>query len=170
MGYIVRSHTRATRKRRSQSVYPSWIAHSPVARHKMEGFVPGKFNQRSDFTHNTLKNIIKQAIEERILYNERYVVHYRPESKPRQEVSHLERTLHLDMVCCHRNQLIDRTKNVYCLKNSNNKDQGFIFNSSLSRQNFKIYEINSIYKSFNVDCYLVSIIFSLLHYYKSPVS
>ena len=49
-----------------------------------------------------------------------YVVCYRPESKPRQEVSHLERTLHLDMVYRHRNQLIDRTKNVYCLK-SNNK-------------------------------------------------
>lgn len=49
-------------ERRSQSVYPSWIAHSPVARHKVEGFVAGKFNQRSDFTHNTLKNIIKQAI------------------------------------------------------------------------------------------------------------
>ena len=89
----------------------------------------------------------------------RYVVRYRPESKPRQEVSHLERTLHLDMVCRHRNQLIDRTKSVYYLKNSNNKDQGFIFNSSLSRQHFKIYEINSVYKSFNVDCYLVSIIF-----------
>ena len=51
----------------------------------------------------------------------RYVVHYRPESKPQQEASHLERTLHPDMVCRHRNQLIDRTKNVYCLKNSNNK-------------------------------------------------
>ena len=54
------------------------------------------------------------------MYNVSYVVCYRPESKPRQEASHLERTLHLDMVCRHRNQLIGRTKNVYCLKSINN--------------------------------------------------
>ena len=60
------------------------------------------------------------AIEGGILCNVCYVVRYRPESKPRQEASHLERTLHLDKVCRHRNQLIDRTKNVYCLKSNNN--------------------------------------------------
>ena len=74
------------------------------------GFYPQHFKQHSLSGH----------LRENSVNNVFYAVCYRPESKPRQEASHLERMLHLDMVCRHRNQLIDRTKNVYCLKSNNN--------------------------------------------------